>query len=168
MAISQNETEMGVQYINSLSIDDIGEALDNCTYDTRYILDLQEQEIIMVSEHLDDRDEIQEIFDRIDEDETGRYILFPIRKDSRDGYADMEQFVDTIEEPRIRTLAGEAISGARAFQRFRNFIREYPDIEKEWYTWKDERTRLRAAQWLEEEGLVLVKNPHEVLPHGSF
>lgn len=80
----------------------------------------------------------------------------------------MEQFIDTIEEPRIRTLAGEAISGARAFQRFRNFIREYPDIEKEWYTWKDERTRLRAAQWLEEEGLVLVKNPHEVLLHGCF
>jgi len=168
MGISQKETEKGVQFIDSLSIDDIGEALDNCTYDTRYILDLQEQAIIMVSEYLDDRDEIQEIFDQIDEDETGRYILFPIRADSRDGYADMEQFIDTIEEPRIRTLAGEAISGVRPFQRFKGFIREYPVLEREWYKWKDERTRLRAVQWLEEEELVLVKNPHDVLPHGGF
>jgi hypothetical protein len=157
MDYSQNETEKRIQLIDYLSIDDIGEALENCTYDSRYILDLQKQEIIMVSEHLDDREEIQEIFDQVDEDETGRYILFPIRTDSRDGYSDIGQFINTIEEPSIHALAGETISGAKAFQRFRDFIREYPDLEREWYSWKDERSRLRAAEWLEEEGLILVK-----------
>ncbi|MBN1167832.1 MAG: hypothetical protein JXA44_11985, partial [Methanospirillaceae archaeon] len=66
-------------------------------------------------------------------------------------------FIDTIQEPLIRDFARETINGAGAFQRFKNFIREYPDLEREWYTWKDERTRLRAAEWLEEEELILVK-----------
>lgn len=157
MVYPQNETEKRNRLIDNLSIDDIGEALENCTYETRYILDLQEQEIIFVSEYLEVGDENQAIFDAVDEDETGRYVLFPIRTDSRDGYRDMELFIDTIQEPLIRDFARETINGAGAFQRFKNFIREYPDLEREWYTWKDERTRLRAAEWLEEEELILVK-----------
>ncbi len=157
MVLPQDETEKRNQLIDYLSIDDIADMLEHCTYDSQYILDLQEQEIIFVSEFLEDGEEIQEIFDAVDEDETGRYVLFPIRTDSRDGYRDMELFIDTIQEPLIRDLAWETISGAGAFQRFKNFIRKYPDLEREWYRWKDERGRLRAAEWLEEEGLILVK-----------
>lgn len=138
-----------------LSIDDIAEALDNCTFDTRYILDLQDQEIIMTSEYLMSDDEIQEIFDEIDDDETGRYVLFPIRTGSRDGYADMELFIDTIQDPDIQNLAYQVIRGPKPFRRFKKVIQNYSDLEKQWYTWKDDRSRNRALEWLEEEGLVL-------------
>jgi hypothetical protein len=40
------------QRVVHLSIDEIAEALDNCTFDTRYIIDLQEEEIIRLSEYM--------------------------------------------------------------------------------------------------------------------
>jgi len=143
--------------IISLSIDDIAEALDNCTFDIRYILDLQEQEMIVLSEYLISREEIQEVFDEIDDDETERYVLFPIRTDSQDGYTDIELFIDDIEDPEIQNLAYQTIRGSGAFQRFKDFIRIYPDLEKQWYTRKDDRSHLRAVEWLEEEGLIQTK-----------
>ncbi len=143
--------------IVNLSIDDIAEALEKCTFDTRYILDLQDQEIIMLSEYLMSDEEIREVFDEIDEDETGRYVLFPIRTDFWNGYADMELFIDGIEDQQLRNNAYQAINGSGAFRRFRDFIREYPDLERQWYTWKDNRTHLRAKEWLEEEGLILIE-----------
>ncbi|PWR72616.1 UPF0158 family protein [Methanospirillum lacunae] len=141
-----------------LSIDDVAEALDNCTYDTRYILDLEKQEIIELSENMISDDEIQDVFEEIDEDETGRYIPFPIRTDSRDGYADMQLFIETIEDQLIRNEAVQTITGSGAFRRFKDFIRFYPELEKRWFTWKDERASLRALEWLEEEGLILKKD----------
>ena len=138
-----------------LSIDDIAEALDNCTFDTRYILDLQNKEIIMASEYLMSEDEIQEIFDEIDNDETGRYVLFPIRNGSGDGYADMELFIDTIQDPDIQKLAYQAIRGPKPFRGFKEVIQNYSELEKQWYTWKDDRSRNRALEWLEEEELDL-------------
>jgi hypothetical protein len=141
-----------------LSIDDVAEALDNCTYDTRYILDLEKQEIIELSENMMTDDEIQAVFQEIDNDETGRYIPFPIRTDSRDGYADMQLFIETIEDQLIRNEADQTITGSGAFKRFKDFIRSYPELEKRWFSWKDERTSLRAMEWLEEEGLILKKD----------
>ena len=138
-----------------LAIDDIAEALDNCTFDTRYILDLQDQEMIMTSEYLMSEDEIQIIFDEIDNDETGRYVLFPIQTASRDGYADMELFIDNIKDPEVCEPAYQAIRGPKPFRRFKEVIQNYSDLEKQWYTWKDDRSRNRALEWLEEEGLVL-------------
>jgi len=111
----------------------------------------------MLSEYLMSDEEIRDVFDEIDEDKTGRYVLFPIRADSSDGYADIELFIEGIEDQQIRILASQTIKGAKAFRRFRDFIREYPDLEKQWYTWKDNRTRLRAREWLEEEGLILME-----------
>ena len=66
-------------------------------------------------------------------------------------------FIDEIEDEQIRNLADQTIRGSGAFRRFRDFIRAYPDLEKQWYTWKDDRARLRAMEWLEEEGLILMK-----------
>ncbi|MCA1916814.1 UPF0158 family protein [Methanospirillum hungatei] len=138
-----------------LSLDEIAEALDNCTLYTRYILDLQEEEIIRLSEYMMSSDEIQEVFDEIDDDETGRYVLFPIRMGSRDGYADMEVFIENIKDLEVQELANQVIRESKPFRRFKDFIQVYPDLEKEWYTWKDARSRNRALEWLEEEGLVL-------------
>lgn len=140
-----------------LPIRDVAEALDNCTYDTRYILDLLNQEIIALSEAVMTDEEIQDIFEEIDEDETGRYVPFPIRTDARDGYRDMQLFIDTIEDQLIRNQADQTIRGSGAFRRFKDFIRSYPDLERRWYTWKDDRACLRALEWLEEEELILMK-----------
>lgn len=140
-----------------LSINDVTEALENCTYDTRYILDLVNQEIIELSEYLMTDDEIHDFFEEIDGDNTGRYVPFPVRTDARDGYADMQLFIETIEDQHTRNDADQTIIGSGAFRRFKDFIGPYPELEKRWYTWKDDRTSLRAQEWLEEEGLILMK-----------
>ena len=67
------------QRVVHLSIDEIAEALDNCTFDTRYIIDLQEEEIIRLSEYMRSSEEIQAVLDEIGDDENVRYVLFPIR-----------------------------------------------------------------------------------------
>lgn len=151
------DNKSGKLKIIDLSISDVAEALEDCTYDKRYVLDLQSQEIILLSEHLITDKEIHEFFEEMDCDETGRYIPFPIRIDSRNGYTDMEVFIETIEDPQIRGLADETIRGSGSFGRFRNFIGKYPDLQKRWYSWKDEQARLRAVEWMDEEGLVLRK-----------
>ncbi|MFH0968630.1 MAG: UPF0158 family protein, partial [Methanobacteriota archaeon] len=152
--------------IVNLSLSEVAEALEECTYDIRYVLDLQEQEIIRLSEYAMTDDEIHEFFEEVDGDETGRYISFPIRIDSRDGYADMEGFIENIEDPQIRGRAEDTIRGSGAFRRFREFIGEYPELETRWYTWKDERARVRATDWLDEEGLGIGKKGMNLIPDG--
>lgn len=83
--------------------------------------------------------------------------MFPIRTNSQDGYTNMELFIDEIKDPVIQNLASQTIKGSGAFRRFKDFIRAYLNLEQEWYTWKDDRSQSRAWDWLEEEGLVLVK-----------
>lgn len=158
MVIMAIDTEEKNPTIIHLAIDEIAEALDNCTYDTRYILDLRDQEIIRLSEYDMATDDIEDFFEEIDDDETGRYVLFPIRINSMDAYEDMQRFTDDIEEPQTRELIDQSIRGAGAFRRFKDIISEYPDLEGRWYVWKDEQARLRAGKWLDEEGLILMKN----------
>lgn len=110
------------QRVVHLSIDEIAEALDNCTFDTRYIIDLQEEEIIRLSEYMMSSEEIQEVFDEIDDDETGRYVLFPIRMGSRDGHADMELFIEEIKNPEVQELANQVIRGPKPFRRFKEIL----------------------------------------------
>ena len=152
------DKEEKISTILNLSLDEIAEALDNCTYDTRYILDLRDQEIIRLSEYDMATEDIEDIFEEIDDDETGRYVLFPIKIDSKDGYEDMQRFINDIVDPHVHDLAEQSIRGSGAFRRFKDIISEYPDLEKRWYIWKDEQVRLRVMKWLDEEGLILRKN----------
>ncbi len=140
-----------------LSIRDVAEALDSCTYDTRYIPNLVNQEIIELSEYVMTDEEIHDISEEIDGDESGRYVQVPIRTDARVGYADMQLFIETLEDQGIRNLADETIRGSGDFRRFKGFISSYPNLERQWYTWKENRTCLRALEWLEGEGLILMK-----------
>lgn len=140
-----------------LSIRDVAEALDNCTYDTRYILDLVNQEIVELSEYVMTDEEIHDISEEIDGDESGRYVQVPIRTDTRDGYVDMQLFIEALEDQGIRNLADDTIRGSGAIRRFKEFISSYPDLERQWYTWKENHTCLRALEWLEGEGLILMK-----------
>ncbi|HWQ68295.1 MAG TPA: UPF0158 family protein [Methanospirillum sp.] len=154
MSINYGENE-GLRVV-TLSLDDIAQALENCTHDTRYVIDMQEQEIVMLSEHLLSDEEIDQFFEEMDSDTTGRYIQFPVRIDSRIGYADMENFIEEIEDTQIQCMVEDVIRGSKAFRRFKDLIAEYPDLEKRWYAWKDDRARDRAVEWLTDERLIIL------------
>jgi hypothetical protein len=69
-------------------------------------------------------------------------------------YADMEDFVSRIRDPRARHLLGEAITGRGAFRRFKDALLDYPKLRRAWFAFHDARTERRAIEWLAERGLV--------------
>jgi hypothetical protein len=83
--------------------------------------------------------------------EEGRWL--PVEKQgSRDGYGDMELFIERLEDARLAELLTVAIQGKDAFRRFRDALGNYADESERFYIFSDERKRGRARSWLAEEG----------------
>ncbi|OIN82175.1 UPF0158 family protein, partial [Mycobacterium malmoense] len=63
---------------------------------------------------------------------------------SRDGYRDMERFIDTVGDPAIADRLEIAISGKGAFRRFKDVLSRWPDELERYYQFSGERQRGRA------------------------
>ena len=72
-------------------------------------------------------------------------------------YADMEDFVARVRDPRARYLLEQAITGRGAFRRFKDALLDYPQLRRAWFAFHDARTERRAIEWLVERGLVDAK-----------
>jgi hypothetical protein len=70
------------------------------------------------------------------------------------GYADMEDFVSRVRDPRAHHLLERAITGRGAFRRFKDALLEYPELRRAWFAFHDVRGERRAIEWLLERGLV--------------
>lgn len=73
---------------------------------------------------------------------------------SREGYADMEDFIARVRDPRARELLERAIAGRGAFRRFKDALFEFPELREAWFAFHDARMERRALEWLADEGLV--------------
>lgn len=85
-------------------------------------------------------------------DEDERYLRVP-DADSHEGYEDMEAFIETIEELRIRDMLEVAIQGSGAFGRFKSALYRYPTEQKRWFAFKDKRLNRRVLTWLKAHGI---------------
>lgn len=90
--------------------------------------------------------------DQIEESGSSRYLQLP-RFDSRAGYRDMEDFIETVQRERLQTRLRRAIDGRGAFRRFNDELFANPDEEQRWYAFRDARLRQRVLDWLDEEGI---------------
>lgn len=73
--------------------------------------------------------------------------------ESRDAYGDMEAFIDTVPDPRLRGHLERAIDGKGTFRRFTEEL-DYHDAEQErWFPFKRDRLRDRIWEWLEDKGI---------------
>jgi hypothetical protein len=70
------------------------------------------------------------------------------------GYGDMEDFVGYVRDARARDRLERAIVGRGAFRRFKDALREYPELRRSWFSFHDARTERRAMEWLVEHELV--------------
>ena len=70
------------------------------------------------------------------------------------GYADMEDFVARVRDPRAHHLLERAITGRGAFRRFKDALLDYPELRRAWFAFHDVRGERRAIEWLLEHGLV--------------
>jgi hypothetical protein len=85
-----------------------------------------------------------------------RYIAIPW-VESRDGYRDMELFIDMVEDEHLQELLSVAINGRGAFRRFKDVLYNHLDERERWFAFKNERTRQRALDWLDDEGIEMVE-----------
>jgi hypothetical protein len=97
----------------------------------------------------------QEALVEADEVERGygvRLIAVP-RSDSRQDYADMEEFIAKVADERPRARLFRAIQGRGAFGRFHDTLDEAPAEAERWLAFKANQSRARVLAWLESVGI---------------
>src|SRR3954447_11249636 len=85
-------------------------------------------------------------------EERGLVVVEPVR--SGEGYRDMEDFIETVRDPRARDLLERAIAGRGAFRRFKDTLFEFPELRTRWFEFHDLRMEVRAIEWLAWEEYV--------------
>jgi Uncharacterised protein family (UPF0158) len=85
-----------------------------------------------------------------------RYIRVP-EADAHADYRDMEQFIATVQDARMRGRLADAIHGRGAFRRFRDLLADHPHERERWFAFKNGQLRQRALEWLAEERIEVIK-----------
>ncbi len=167
----------------SVNLSEIEYALEDSSFMVKHFLDLETGEVIPITEEISSQLEAiyEEYYIPGDEDfdlraaleasdlsdwekdavleasqvETQfgqRYIRIP-EGDSHQGYRDMEDFIDTVENQRLGGRLEQAIRGKGAFRRFKDVLGDYPAERMRWFEFTNARWRERALEWLESEGI---------------
>jgi hypothetical protein len=101
--------------------------------------------------HRDDPDWQKQMMleaDRVEQEFGCRYIRVE-GDDPHDDYRAMERFISTVEDVRLRERLWSAIQGRGAFRRFKDLLIRHPQVEEDWFEFKDARLQRRVANWLE-------------------
>jgi hypothetical protein len=77
---------------------------------------------------------------------------------SRDGYRDMERFIQTVSDPGRADRLDIAITGRGAFRRFKDVLARWPGELERWYSFSAERQYGRARAWLADAGYYVRKS----------
>lgn len=120
----------------------------------RSYLDLKTGEIIRIFDDIMEPDEKEELDDRVEEGLGERYITIP-NAESHDGYRDMEDFIETVNDMNLKEKLNTAIAGKGAFRRFKDVLNYYPKERERWFKFKDEKVLERVNEWLDEEGIEI-------------
>jgi len=92
-----------------------------------------------------------------------RFVAIP-RIESYEGYDDMEAFIDTVQDTRLRDRLSSAIRGRGAFRRFKDVLEDHFHERERWFAFQDEQTRRRIVDWLHEEGIEPILAPRPAPP----
>jgi hypothetical protein len=114
--------------------------------DGRWLLDGDTGEVLQPNDFDDD-----DLADQINEGDE-RYIVIPYQG-SDVGYRDMAEFIDSVNDNRMRALLEVAINGRGAFRRFKDVLQEHPQERERWFAFQKERADRRILRWLETEGI---------------
>jgi hypothetical protein len=121
--------------------------------------DAQGNQIITLEELLQQREDIQDWqkellleADRVDRQFGSRYISVE-RDDPYQDYNDMDHFIATLDDDQLQDRLWNAIRGRGAFRRFNDLIARHPDVEEQWYAYKDARAKERLLRWLDDNDI---------------
>jgi hypothetical protein len=136
----------------NIDIEELCAAMEDSSYEHEYYLNLDSGEVLFLPEYMDD-EASGELKEQIEE-EFDRYERIP-SAESHEGYRDMVDFIVGLENEHLSELLGVAINGKEAFRRFKDVLLDYPEEEKRWLRFKDDRMEQRALEWLDDIGVAL-------------
>jgi hypothetical protein len=160
-----------------VDLDELRMALDDSSPENHYFFDLEAGKIVLVTDETSGElerlyDELPEdaeseqiaeairqrqleewqkeellLADQVEQGFGTRFVRIEPRDPHAD-YSDMEDFVETVEDARLRERLSRAISGRGAFRYFKDLLEEYPREREHWFAFKNAAERRRALAWL--------------------
>lgn len=152
---NENEAEELKKIQLPIDLQELSWIFEDSSIEHRSYLDLKTGEIIQIFDDIMDPDEKEELDDKLDEGLGERYITIP-NAESHDGYKDMEDFIETIKEVKLKERLYNAITRKSAFRQFKDVLNFYPKERERWFKFKDEKVMERVNEWLEEEGIEII------------
>ena len=136
---------------------DTGEVVMLTDEVTRYLEEPPERELPEWMQH-----ELQ-VAQQVEEGYGTRYIRIP-EEDSHEAYRDMERFISTVRDDRLRDQLWRAVSGRGAFRYFKDVLYDHPAERERWFAFQSRCVYERITRWLESEGIEPTnpKEPPEV------
>ncbi len=103
----------------------------------------------------------EEIFDTLEKaisiiPEAKRYLRIPER-DRKEAFLCMKSFAETRASGVLRTALLQSLSGAGAFRKFKDTLRQNPKARKEWNTYNAGKMRGIIKGWLDGHGIKSVR-----------
>ena len=135
--------------MDSIDVEEIATALaDQMDYDHRWLIDPRTGEVVFwTSDTGIDGENPVEI------DELDLILIDPLP--SYVWYQDMVDFAEGISDGGAARRLSASLQGKAAFRRFKNEVYgHHPELISVWLAMRDARARVRAVQWLVDEGLV--------------
>jgi hypothetical protein len=83
----------------------------------------------------------------------GERIIRVPAPEPRQGYLDMIAFIETVEDPRLKTRLEQAINKRGAFRNFKDALTAYPGERERWFAFKDASLQKRVLAWLADEDI---------------
>lgn len=135
--------------LDAIDVEEIATALaDQTDYEHRWLIDPRTGEVAFWTSDtgIDGQNPIEL-------DELDLILIDPLP--SHVWYQDMVDFADGISDRGAGERLSRLLEGKGAFRRFKNQLyQEQPQLISAWHALRDARARVRAVQWLANEGLI--------------
>jgi hypothetical protein len=131
----------------TVDLQELATALEDHSYDISWWFDPKTGQTVAFHS-----EELSEEADEEHPEDRGLTRVDPIP--SHEGYADMEDFIGRVGDPRARDLLERAIRGRGAFRRFKDTLLDLPELREAWFAFHDARMARRALEWLVQERLL--------------
>lgn len=142
------DTESGeVVFVETYAVNQLEELLTN----EETLDDIQATVLAQASLTETEREQLMDAA-RVEKDMASRYQMLP-QQDSRDGYRDMQEYIEALEDDHLRELLEVAIQGSGAFRRFKDTISRFPEAQANWFKFRDEREQQRRLDWFASIGI---------------
>jgi hypothetical protein len=135
--------------LNAIDVEELANALaDQTDYDHRWLIDPRTGEIAFWTSDLGIDGE-----NPVELDELDLILIDPLPPYV--WYQDMVDFADGISDRGAGERLRRSLEGKGAFRRFKNTLYQgHPELVTAWHDLRDARARVRAVQWLADQGLI--------------